>query len=191
MTLIDALILSIFLGGLIVGLLMGMVKISLLILSPIAGFIISSYLYQPLAGSFEFISSNSSVQKLVAFITIFLAVFVIIAIAGWLIVKLLKKLHLNWFNRMAGGLIGLAVAFIFSGSILMALTAFELPSNKYLSESKLATLIYSATDYAITVAPGEFKEFYRRNRDEIEKLKKYPKKVEEYFKDGRGKKEKK
>jgi membrane protein required for colicin V production len=77
-------------------------------------------------------------QNTVAFIVLFLTVYILVNITGWLLSKLLKKIRLSALDRIAGAFVGSAKAYIIICCIIIILIL--LPNgNKVLKNSALSS----------------------------------------------------
>ncbi len=137
----DIAILLILLGFLLKGLLRGLLKE----FCSLAGFFIGAFLafryHAPLA---EIVLENFDVPTQLAiglaFAALFLSTMVFFLVLGFLLSKFIKLVFLGGFNRILGGLFGLAQGVLLLAVILFALSLRPLPMgfDKNLKESQLA-----------------------------------------------------
>lgn len=113
------------------------------------------------------------VPEVVSFILIFLIVFGVIVLFGHLIAKALKMASLGWLDRLAGGLLGIIMASLWTGVFLLLAVIGGFHEGRALASSKLAPQVFTVTDAIVTVIPENvrdgFEKDYKRLRDDWEK----------------------
>lgn len=137
----DIAILVVLLGFLLKGLMRGLLKE----VFSLAGIFIGAYLafryHGPLADSLmENIDVPAQIAVTITFAILFLATMVFFLILGYLLSKFVKLLFLGGFNRLLGGLFGLAQGVLLLAVVLFALSLRPLPwgLDKPLKQSQLA-----------------------------------------------------
>lgn len=83
-----------------------------------------------------------SLMPVVAFIVTFLIIAIIMQIIAGLVSSLLKSLALNWINRIAGMVAGLAKAAIFASVILLVIDALDERQRILGEDTKKNSLLY-------------------------------------------------
>ena len=100
-----AIMISVFL---IIGLLRGLVRQVFSIISIGGGLIIATMFYD-LVGAFftaKKLVINTSIAYILGFILVLIVSYLIIYIIGYVVLKLIGTLHLNWADRLGGGILG-------------------------------------------------------------------------------------
>ena len=95
-----------------IGLVMGIIKGAIMQMATLVGIVLGIYLaylfYKPFAAilvnSFHF---SNQVAVPVAFLILFVAGGIGLYIVGWLLAKIFKAASLSWFDRLAGGVLGM------------------------------------------------------------------------------------
>ena len=94
----------------------------------LAGFFVAIRGYPSLAFRLSPMIADELIRNIVAFLLLFLAVYLIFVIAGILLHGFLKALKLGWFDRLMGGILGALKGMLIAGIIMFLLTVV-LPAN--------------------------------------------------------------
>ncbi len=134
---IDLIIIIILLFFLIKSIIRGAVReiFSLLALF-LAGFYSCQY-YIEASPYLNVILKEKWAQNIVAFIVLFLGIYLLVNLAGWLIYKLLKSIQLCFLDRAAGAVVGTAKAYVLSCFLIFFISIFP-ESSGLLKKSALA-----------------------------------------------------
>ncbi len=112
-------------------------------------------------------SAGSTVIAVLGYIAVFAIVFAGVEAAGNILIRLLQIVHLNWADRLSGGLVGAAVAAVMAGFGMVMLTTF-LPSDSMLMrESKLAPHVMAYNQALMAYVPAEIRDAYQVRRDAL------------------------
>ena len=103
----------------------------------LAGFVSCRY-YSVLVWVLHPYINHRWAQNTIAFIVLFLAVYLLVNITGWLLSKLLKKIRLSSLDRIAGAFVGAAKAYIIICCIIIIVILFP-NGNKILKNSALSS----------------------------------------------------
>lgn len=111
------------------------------------------------------IESGSS-ALLAGFIVVAVVVFIIIQIFGWLAAKVIGKLHLGWLNRLAGGVVGIAI-----GTLIMFffISWLNISTKSTFKNSKLFPHIKTVHDKNMDSIPDDFKKGYEQIKEQFVK----------------------
>lgn len=111
------------------------------------------------------IESGSS-ALLAGFIVVAVVVFIIIQIFGWLAAKVIGKLHLGWLNRLAGGVVGIAI-----GTLIMFffISWLNISTKSTFKNSKLFPHIKTVHDKTMDSIPDDFKKGYEQIKEQFVK----------------------
>ncbi len=134
------------------GIFRGLVKEISSIIGVIGGFYAGYTFYPTLAGTIGKIFSNPAYARLVAFLLIFIGVYLAISICGVIIKYFMNIVYLGWIDRIGGALFGLAKAVLIAAVLVIAFTAFLPRNTPLIKESLLArpTMVISETMAKIT-----------------------------------------
>lgn len=103
----------------------------------LAGFLAGSY-YPLLIPSLQPYLAAGWAQNIVSFSAIFLTVCLAVNAAGWLLSKLLKKIHLRSLDKTAGAFVGAAKAYVIVCCIIIVMLLLP-QENKLLKNSVLSS----------------------------------------------------
>ncbi len=95
-------------------------------------------------------------QNIVAFIVLFLGVYLLVNLTGWLVYKLLKSIHLSFLDRAAGAVVGTAKAYVLSCFLIFFISIFP-ESNRLLKNSALANYTYPFITLISDLFPEQLK----------------------------------
>ncbi len=175
MNVVDIIIGVILLIGLVFGLKRGFVRTLFGLAGLFIGVVAAGASFAYAAENVLFFLPGDRAPEIVSFIMIFMIVFGTVIFTGQLIAKALKMASLGWLDRLAGGLLGLIMASLWTGVFLLMAVIGGLHEGRALVSSKLAPQVFSVTDVIVTVIPegvrGGFEEDYKRLRDNWEKAK--------------------
>ncbi len=122
-------------------------------------------------------------QMILGFLVVFVVVLILVSVVGRIIAKALKLASLGWMDRLAGGLLGLIMACVFTGVLLLLVVMAGLQSNTGVARSIVAPTVIGVMDtivaYAPDVARDMIDEHYLKLRVEWEKAKREPPPEEE------------
>ena len=98
--------------------------------------------------------------QVVAFLLIAILVMVLCGLAGKLLSSTAKTIGLGFFDRLLGGVFGLARGFLLGVAILMAAAAF-LPREKYIRDSQLSDYFLDGAHAVSFVVPTNLQHHIR------------------------------
>jgi len=154
---LDILMGGIFAIAIIRGLMAGFSRTFTTFVGGILGFWLAANHYPELSQKLSLLVSAKLTRDLLAFFLIFIVVYLIFSIAGLIIRKLFRVLHLSWMDRLLGGVVGFAKAFVVAAAIAFILT-ISLPENsKLLKESYLYPNVSQLTRLVIDMVPEDMK----------------------------------
>jgi membrane protein required for colicin V production len=108
---------------------------------------------------------SPTLATVLGYVAVFLVVFVVVQFVGGAIVGVLRMASLGWIDRLAGGVLGGAIAAAVAGLAVMLLTTV-LPANAaLLRNSEAAPMLLAYDAMLLRYIPEEAKEAYQRNRD--------------------------
>ncbi len=165
----DILVSIIFGFCLIRGIFRGLVKELSSIIGVMAGYYAAYSYYPPVA---KFLSQWVSVvaySRLIGFLVVFIAVFLIISILGVIIKYLMSIAFLGWADRISGGIFGLIKGLLIASVLFIVFTTF-LPKNaSIVKDSAVAPYLSHISTQMAKIANKEMKQEFAKK---IEGLKK-------------------
>src|SRR5271168_74747 len=128
-------------------------------------------IYYNLAGAFaeSKLGSSHTVGAVVGYVVVFALIFSAVEIIGSFAIRLIHVVHMNPLDRLAGGLLGAAVAGVFGGLIVMLMAAVLPPDAALLRNSQLVPMLLAYNEMLVEYIPGDAKLAYERNRDDLMK----------------------
>jgi membrane protein required for colicin V production len=100
--------------------------------------------------------SQKWTQNIVAFAILFLSIYLLVNLAGWLIYKLIKTISLSFLDRTIGALIGAAKAYILACFLIFFISLFP-QGNNLLKSSVLASYCFPFIALVKDLFPEELK----------------------------------
>jgi membrane protein required for colicin V production len=158
---VDAAILLVFFWFGFTGLVAGLLRTGITLLSFLIGIILAGLFYQRLASDLRLIIPNEALVRVISLLAIWLAT----ALAGQLLAAMLKQAASLFFfgplDGLGGLMLGLAKAFILVELVLIAAVAFRGQSQfvaSALSHSVLVPLFLRDLNVLVPILPGEFRD---------------------------------
>jgi membrane protein required for colicin V production len=160
----------VFAFGVLWGLWRGAISQVFGIAGVLGGFLLASHTYEGLAArivrTFTQFSHPQWIPML-TFVCIFILTWFCLSCLGHWLGSLLRRTALGCLDRILGGCVGAAKAFILAIIVISSLT-FLLPSeNAILRESQLAPYIQVGAQYLVTITPREVQQLFERKRSEL------------------------
>ncbi len=112
-------------------------------------------------------SAGSTVVAVLGYIAVFAIVFAGVEAAGNILIRLLHIVHMNWLDRLSGGLVGAAVASVMAGFGVLLLTAFLPQDSNLMRESTLAPQVLAYNQALTAYVPVEIRDAYEIRREEL------------------------
>ncbi len=126
-------------------------------------------IYYNLAGAFAEtkLGSSHTVGAVVGYVVVFALIFSAVEIIGSFAIRLIHVVHMNPLDRLAGGLLGAAIAGVFGGLLVMLMAAVLPPDAALLRNSQLVPMLLAYNEMLVEYIPGDAKLAYERNRDDL------------------------
>ena len=126
-------------------------------------------IYYNMAGAFAEtkLGSSHTVGAVIGYVVVFALIFSAVEIIGSFAIRLIHVVHMNPLDRLAGGLLGAAIAGVFGGLIVMLMAAVLPPDAALLRNSQLVPMLLAYNEMLVDYIPGDAKLAYQRNRDDL------------------------
>jgi uncharacterized membrane protein required for colicin V production len=126
-------------------------------------------IYYNMAGAFAEtkLGSSHTVGAVVGYVVVFALIFSAVEIIGSFAIRLIHVVHMNPLDRLAGGLLGAAIAGVFGGLLVMLMAAVLPPDAALLRNSQLVPMLLAYNEMLVGYIPGDAKLAYERNRDDL------------------------
>ncbi len=138
-----------------IGLLRGAVREVFGLAALLLGFLVALHRYQEAAATLGSWIEDPRVAQAAAFFGIFLLAWLVFAILGTLLRRLLRLLALGWLDRLGGLVFGLARGALVVSLLAWSFTAFEIQARR-LMEAETSLRILEAGDRIVELFPEAF-----------------------------------
>ena len=188
---VDVIIVIILAIGLIKGLTNGFVRGLFGLAALVLGVMVAAANYQQVTDVlFSRLQIDPQGQAILGFLLVFVIVLILVSVVGRIIAKALKLASLGWMDRLAGGVLGIVMACLFTGVLLLLVVMAGLQTNTGVARSTVAPTVVGVMDTVVTYAPDVAREMidehYVKLRLEWEKARREaPSEEEEDDEEGR------
>jgi membrane protein required for colicin V production len=156
LSLLDWLILAILAYSITVSWFKGFIREALGLVTVLAAIVFSAWAYRGAGRLFKDVVRTENLALFFGFSVIFLVTLLVGFVVAWLIAKFVKFAKLQWADRLLGAAFGFIRGWLIGAAILMALTAFEVQTER-LKNSELAPYFLPGSRVIATVTPYEMK----------------------------------
>ena len=163
----DAFVLLAALALFCVGMLRGVVRISLGLGGMILGLVVALQYEATLAPRLQRVVTDDVLAHLLAFALLVMGVMVLSIFVGWMLRHLLKKAHLTWLDRLLGAAAGLVCAALLAAAVAVPLASVLPRGSRVLTESRLAPVTLEVSRLVVRLAPDELRLRFQRGLDRI------------------------
>jgi membrane protein required for colicin V production len=164
----DAFVLLAALALVCLGILRGLVRISLGLGGLVLGLLVALQYEGSVAPSFERAVGDPVVAHLLAFAVLVMAVLAGSILLAWALRRLLKKAHLGWLDRLLGAAVGLLCATLLAAAVAVPLASVLPKDSRVLAESRLAPVTLKVSRMVVRLAPQDLREKFLRGIDRIQ-----------------------
>lgn len=133
----------------------GIIRVLLSLGGVIAGILIASWNYEPVAVRLERSIASIAICEVVAFLGIFLLVFILVTLVARAIAKTVKAIGLGFVDRLLGAAFGL-VRGVLLGIVAMMIAAAFFPESTWLRDSALSPYFLIGARAVSFVVPSQF-----------------------------------
>ncbi len=156
---VDIIIVIILAVGLSKGLANGFVRGIFGIAALVLGIVIAAANYEQVVNTlFSRLQIGADGRAILGFLLVFVVVLILVSVVGRIIAKALKLASLGWMDRLAGGMLGLVRARLFTGVVLLLVVMAGLQDNAGLARSVIAPPVLRVTDTIVMFAPDAARE---------------------------------
>ncbi|HSW48529.1 MAG TPA: CvpA family protein [Bryobacteraceae bacterium] len=156
---LDVLLIVIFAASLASGIAKGFAKLAVGLFSAVLGFLCALWFYGA-AGSFLLpYVSHKGIANFLGFLAVFVLILIAGAVAGKLLSMLFKWAGLSWLDRLLGGVFGLLRGLVLAIALVLALLAFTpKPPPQSVVRSRIAPYVIDTARLCAHLAPREVRE---------------------------------
>jgi membrane protein required for colicin V production len=155
-TLLDWLVVAILVYSIAMSWVKGFVREVLGLITVLAGALLAAWFYHGVGSLFKDVVRTENIALFWGFSLIFLGTLVAGFIIIWLTTRFVKFAKLQWADRLLGAAFGFIRGWVISAVILLALTAFEIQTER-LKNSELAPYFLPGSRVIAIMTPYEIK----------------------------------
>lgn len=135
MTIIDSIIIIIFMAFLARGIWVGLVRQLAFIVALLLGFWVAGQYYEAASPILSNFISSPQISFIVTYSLLLVTVYFLVMLLGLGLKKVMQVTFLGWFDRLMGGLFGAGKGVIVISMVFMVIGAFLSDSNKFFKDS--------------------------------------------------------
>jgi membrane protein required for colicin V production len=155
-SLLDWLLLAILVYSIAVSWFKGFVREVLGLITVLVGVLLAAWFYRGVGRLFKDVVRTENIALFFGFSLIFVMTLVAGFLVIWLVTKFMKFAKLQWADRLLGAAFGFIRGWLISAAILLALTAFEIQTER-LKGSELAPYFLPGSRVIAVMTPYEMK----------------------------------
>ena len=155
-SLLDWLLLAILVYSIAVSWFKGFIREVLGLITVLAAVLLAAWFYRGVGRLFKDVVRTENIALFFGFSLIFVVTLVAGFVVIWLITKFMKFAKLQWADRLLGAAFGFIRGWVISAAILLALTAFEIQTER-LKGSELAPYFLPGSRVIAVMTPYEMK----------------------------------
>jgi len=155
-SLLDWLFVAILVYSIAISWFKGFVREVLGLVTVILGVLLASWLCRAVGNRFKDVVRTENIALFLGFSLIFLLVLAAGFLVIWLINRFMKFAKLQWADRLLGAAFGFVRGWVISAAILLALTAFEIQTER-LRNSELVPYFLPGSRVIAVMTPYELK----------------------------------
>jgi len=156
LSLLDWLLLAILVYSIAVSWFKGFIREVLGLITVLAAVLLGAWFYRGVGRLFKDVVRTENIALFFGFSLIFVVTLVAGFVVIWLIAKFMKFAKLQWADRLLGAAFGFIRGWVISAAILLALTAFEIQTER-LKGSELAPYFLPGSRVIAVMTPYEMK----------------------------------
>jgi len=155
-SLLDWLLLAILVYSIAVSWFKGFVREVLGLITVLVGVLLAAWFYRGVGHLFKDVVRTENIALFFGFSLIFVMTLLAGFVVIWLVTKFMKFAKLQWADRLLGAAFGFIRGWLISAAILLALTAFEIQTER-LKGSELAPYFLPGSRVIAVMTPYEMK----------------------------------
>ena len=155
-SLLDWLLLGILVYSIAISWFKGFVREVLGLITVLVAVLLAAWFYRGVGRLFKDVVRTENIALFFGFSLIFVMTLVAGFVVIWLVTKFMKFAKLQWADRLLGAAFGFIRGWVISAAILLALTAFEIQTER-LKGSELAPYFLPGSRVIAVMTPYEMK----------------------------------
>jgi membrane protein required for colicin V production len=153
---LDWIVVVVLIASVVLSVIKGFLRELLGLGSLVIGFLLGAWFYRPAAGLFKGIVKSENIALFCGFSVVFLGTLLVGSLTIAIAQRLLKFAHIQWVDRLLGGAFGFIRGWVLGSIFFLALTSFDLQSDRVKS-SQLAPYFLPGARVIAVVTPAELK----------------------------------
>ena len=180
MNTLDIALLLIVLVSVIAGFASGLARVVIGFFATVLAVILAFWFYGIPAAWFARWFDRGTVASILGFLAVFAAIIAAGSLLSWAVAKILKFTGLSFFDRLAGGAFGVVRGAAIVAALVAILLAFApKPRPGWIVESTVVPYAVDAAGVFTSLAPYRVRQAFRAGADEVRKVWKKPRKLDE------------
>ncbi len=155
-TLVDWLIVAVLISSIALSWFKGFIRELLGLITVLAAVLLAAWFYRGVGGLFKDVVRTENIALFFGFSLIFLVTLLLGFVGIWLVTRFMKFAKLQWADRLLGAAFGFIRGWLISAAILLALTAFEIQTER-VKNSELAPYFLPGSRVIAIMTPYEIK----------------------------------
>jgi membrane protein required for colicin V production len=165
---LDYAILAIVAVSALHGLTRGALRMLTSILSLVLGIYTASIYYDRAAALVQrYLATGPTVGAIAGYATVFIAIFLLIEMAGNRIVQLIRIVHLSWLDRLGGAIVVAVIGVVLAGLVVVAMTAALPAESPILVKSELAPQVAAYNHELLGFIPTQVEQMFEQKRAQL------------------------
>jgi membrane protein required for colicin V production len=153
---LDGILVVVLIVSVVLSVIKGFLRELLGLGSLVIGFLLGAWFYRPAADLFKGIVKSENIALFCGFSVVFFGTLLVGSLAIAIAQRLLKFAHVQWVDRLLGGAFGFIRGWVLGSIFFLALTSFDLQSDRVKS-SQLAPYFLPGARVIAVVTPYELR----------------------------------
>lgn len=167
----DIVLILIMLWSALTGLRAGFARVVIGFVAAIAGLLAGFWCYRILAAKLMPWVQTVTAANILGFLLIFVGVLILGSIISAFISQFFNWIGLSSFNRLLGGLAGIARGAVVIAALVDVVVAYSpSPVPAFLQKSRVLPYTLQISSWVVTLAPRELKDIYTEQMDNLKQL---------------------
>jgi membrane protein required for colicin V production len=155
-SLLDWLLLAVLIYSIVISWFKGFVREVLVLITVVVAVLLATWFYRGVGGLFKDVVRTENIALFLGFSLIFAGTLLTGFVIVWLVTRFMKFAKIQWADRLLGAAFGFIRGWMISAAILLALTAFEIQTER-LRNSELAPYFLPGSRVIAVMTPYEMK----------------------------------
>ena len=164
MNALDIIMIIVVAAFIVYGAVKGLVRLVLGSAAIALGVFLACWYHAPVEAAVSGWIKEAHVRFFVAFGAVFLGTLLAFAIIVWFITRTLEATSLRWIDRLSGAALGLVIAALLLGAVLVPVTAFLPADSTVVGGSKISPFILHISSFVKSIVPESLKRRYDEAR---------------------------